>query len=421
MLDLFVSGHDEIYFEKDPLNPSREVINTNKSWKARGAYPGDLDTTTGFPFAYVPDPPCIMPYEEDTEMARRARGDMTHENPKVDDYWKEHAGFLDCWPQLKDYRETQDAFRTFWMNRPTDSRVRSYINMSKFSIGVRNRPTHEEHHKNDQIIRPGQCIAVEMVEERGELDDSISRWLKLPGPGAGWVMESTRSGEPLMAELKNIEAGLWWYKCCSKCPVEARKCPSWDDSVRAGYLVNPKEIMVINLRCQVNGYMFLHLYDGRGWVFELKPGTLKNDRNPESIVMMPCEDDFINGEEMEILKQLVPPTNEVVELGLWTYLVNLDPVLAIGTKRNGYFLAPGTVVKVDKRANSNGLPNRLGSISLQNRVWLRLADGSGWVPETDDSGKRLMLLQSSDEVVYPSWFRPGADPNKQEDWMTGVV
>lgn len=135
----------------------------------------------------------------------------------------------------------------------------------------------------------------------------------------------------------------------------------------------------------------------------------------EHLVMAECGNEFRNGDEKRLFAQLLPPTNEVVEVGLWTYIVNLDPVLALGAEKQGVFLAPGSVVKVDKRANSNGKPNRESQACLQNRLWLRISDGSGWVPETDENGKKLMLLQNTDEVSYPSWFKPEIDPNKPKE------
>lgn len=248
-----------------------------------------------------------------------------------------------------------------------------------------------------------------------------NKFLKLPGPGAGWVFES-KYGKQLLQEMKNVEAGMWWYKCTGTSPIEVRKSPTFDDDARSGFLVNPKEIVVANIRVKIHGFYFYHLFDGRGWVFELKPGTLKNDRAPDTVMMSPCDDDFVEGEEMAVIQQLVPPTNEVVEVGLWTYIVGIDPVMAIGSFRNGHLVAPGSVVKVDKRANSNGNPHRMGTNTMQNRIWLRLGDGRGWVPETDETGRKLMLLQATSDIVYPNWFRPGADPNDNtEPWMIGIA
>jgi len=296
---------------------------------------------------------------------------MTHEFPKIENYWKNFAGWMDNWPGMKQYRNDQEIFRQLWLNKPTDSRIRGFFNMTPNSIGVRYRPVFDDDQKNKQVLRPGQCIGVEHIEER----DGV-RWFKLPGPGAGWVFEKAKPTErggdskTIFQEMKNVEAGMWWYKSTSSHPLEIRKCPDWSDEVRSGFILNPKEIVVVNLRCKINGFTFFHLVDGRGWVFELAPGAQKNDRDVNSLMLMPCDDDFIDGEELFIMKQLVPPTNDVVEVGLWTYIVNMEPVLSIGSRRNGIFLAPGSVVKVDKRANSNGNPNRQGSASIQNRIWL---------------------------------------------------
>lgn len=412
-MDLFVSGYDDVTFDPDPLNPENSVINTHCRWR------DDLENSV-VPETYIPDPPCIMPFEEDDKVLQ---DEVQDENASVQSYWKNFAGWLDKWPGLAENRKAQQQFSTLWMNRPSDSRVRGFVVSTGNSIGVRHRPTMDEDQKTGLVLRPGQCFGVETIQE---VDGN--RFLKLPGPGAGWVFEK-KDGSAIVTEMKGVEAGMFWYKCTADHPIEVRKFPSIDDTARAGFLLSPKEIVVVNVRVKIAGLWFYHLFDGRGWAFELKPGTLKNDRTPETTVMVQCDDDFIAGGELAVLSELVPPTHEVVEVGLWTYMTNMEPVLAIGGRKNGYFLAPGSIVKVDKRANSNGNPHRAGNVKIQNRVWLRLGDGNGWIPETDEIGKKLMLLQNSDQVAYPSWFRPGAgvDINAThraghaDAWMTGVV
>lgn len=416
MIDLFVSGYDEVTFARDPLNPDQEVINTHRRWKPTANNAGEVDPITGEPITYVPDPPCIMPYEDEDGHPLQLHGQ--DENSRVEAYWKNFAGWLEYWPGIKEYREAQQTFRQLWLNKPGDSRIRGFVVTTPYSIGVRTRPSTDEDQKNGQVLRPGQCVGVETVETRGG-----NRFLKLPGPGAGWVFER-KDGEEIMTEMKSIEAGMWWYKCDATSPVELQKCPTWDDRARGGFILAPKEVVVVDIRLKIYGFTFLHLFDGRGWVSELKPGSAKNDRRAEAIVMRQCDDDFVDGAELGVVHQLVPPTNEVVEVGLWTYITSIEPVMAIGTRRNGYFIPPGSVVKVDKRANSNGNPQGAGSVTIQNRVWLRLGDGNGWVPETDEYGQKLMLLQNNDQVAYPNWYQPAADPNKvkeKDQWMSGIV
>lgn len=410
VFDLFVTGYDEVTFEKDPLNPEQEVIVAKKTFDPAPDM-GEVDPDTGQLVSYVPDPPCIMPFEADERHGPRKDDD---ERPKLDQYWKNHAGWLEYWPNLKEHRDAQQEFRNLWQFKAADSRIHGFVVVSINSVGVRFRPGMDEDQKNGQVLRPGQCVGVEAIEERDN-----NRFLKLPGPGAGWVFE--RKGDKhVMQEMKAIETGMWWFKCTATSPVEVRKTPTWNDSARSGFIMNPKEVVVVNIQCKIHGYTFFHLFDGRGWVFQLKPGSWKNDKTPANIVMASCDEDFHDGDDW--VRRLVPPTNKVVAVGLWTYIVNVEPVMAIGAHRNGFFLQPGSVVKVDKRANSNGNPAGKEQNGIQSRVWLRLGDGNGWVPETDERGKKLMLFQQNDEVTYPNWFRPGQDANQlTEPWMSGVV
>lgn len=411
MLDLFVSGYDDVTFEEDPLNPGQEVINTKKSVRRSQAVPGAEDG-----IAYVPDPPCIMPFEESDEHKATKVNNVFAAIP---DYWKAYAGWLEYWPKIKEHRSLMEEFRHIYENRGPHSRLRFFVNITKHSLGVRYNPVMDEDHKNGQIIAPGQCVAIEAMEEPGPGVDG-GRFLKMPGPGAGWIFEY-KEGQQIMAEMRNVESGMWWHRMVQDRPVEVRKAPSFSDDLRSSWIMSPQEVAVVDLKVKVFGFWFYHLFDGRGWVFQKKPGSMKNDPSPEIVVMQQCDDEFLEGDDALILKNLVPPTNEVVDVGLWTYIVNMVPVLAIGTKRNGTFIIPGSVVKVDKRSNGTGNPPNVGSNGPQNRKWLRLADGSGWVPETDERGKKLMLLQASDEVNYPSWYKPGADPNKlRENWHSGI-
>jgi hypothetical protein len=414
MLDLFVSGYDEVTFEPDELDPSKQVLSAKMSAAKQGALAaaGDNDLTGITEGQFVPDPPCILPFEDDDKTVEK----VVQDYEEIQQYWKNYANFLDDWPGVRFGRENMESFRNLWSNRPLGSRLRAFCVITPNSVGVRYIASLDDDRKNGQVLRPGQCVAVEAIKEEA---DGEQRFLKLPGPGAGWVFQQ-KDGVPVMAEMKSIEPGMWWYRVVYDKPVEVRKCPTFDDKARTGFLLSPKEVTMVNLRCKVDGYMFFHLMDGRGWVFELQPGSKKNDKNRERIVFMQCDDDFVDGGDTTTLKSLVPPTNEVVEVGLWTYVVNIEPVLAIGTKRNGVYLKPGDVVKVDKRANSNGNPPGLGGPGVQNRRWLRLGGNQGWVPETDERGKKLLLEQFTDEVSYPSWFKQQSDVNTaKEPWHIG--
>lgn len=71
---------------------------------------------------------------------------------------------------------------------------------------------------------------------------------------------------------------------------------------------------------------------------------------------------------------MLPPTNGVVEVGLWTYVVGIAPVLALGAKLNGTYIQPGDVIKVDKRAFSDGMHPTAGG-SGRRRPWESSAVG----------------------------------------------
>jgi len=419
MFDLFVSGYDEVKFEADEFDPEKQVLSA-KMKETRDKEKDTLDNQEEQDVVlglYIPDPPCILPYEDDEAFDASA---MDQENATVQNYWKNYASFLDEWPGVKERRQNMDKFITLWSNRPTGSRLRAYVVVTNNSVGVRYIASGDDDQKNGQILRPGQCVAIEAINEDYDREEGNRRYLKLPGPGAGWVFES-RDGVQCLAEIKAVETGTWWYRVQGTTPAETRKSPAVNEGARTGWMLAPKEVVMVNVRCKLNGFRFLHLADGRGWIFEQKPGTLKNDKNKENLVLVACEDEFLDGESAA-LKNLLPPTHEVVEVGLWTYVVDTEPILAIGAKRNGIFIKPGDVVKVDKRANSSGNPQGMGGPGVQNRRWLRLGGGRGWVPETDEKGKTLLTEQFSDEVTYPAWFKPNVDPNTpKEEWHIGTV
>jgi len=411
IIDLFVNGYDEVTFEKDPLNPENEFINTRRSWMEKSKS-HNADPTTG-QVTYIPDPPCIMPFVGDEFAEDEFEDD---DMPKLEQYWKNFAGWVEDCPNMKEYRDAQDKFCKLWRHTPAESRLQGFVVITANSVGMRFRPGLAEAEKNGQVLRPGQCILVELIQETEH-----NQFLKLPGPGAGWVFEY-KDGAQVMAEMRAVEVGMWWYKCEAGTPIEVRKAPTWDDSARSGFVLNSQEVVVVNIRCILNGYYFFHLFDGRGWVFELIPGTLKNDKRVSNVVMQECEHDFAGLQDLRVFQHFVPATNEVVEVGHWTYITNMQPVLAIGSRRYGHFLAPGSVVQVDKRANSSGNPPGIETSHIQDRLWLRLADGTGWVPEIDENGKKLMLMQRTDEVTYPSSFHCGTEPIVEaKRWEAGVV
>lgn len=313
-----------------------------------------------------------------------------------------------------------DTFETNWTEHTTThTKCKAFVVTCRNSVAARSSPDRDESLKTATILKPGQCVLVDEMKEK----DGV-RFLHLKYK-SGWVFDSI-DNNPVMAEMKNVQIGKWWYRVVCQEFVEVRRTPSIATESRNGWVLCPKELVVVRLRCRINGLQFMLLADGRGWMFELKPGSSKNNKDFENVVLHECEDDFIVGSESAILKRLVPPTNEVVEIGEWTYIVNDQPVLALGARRNGTYLAPGDVIKIDKRAIANGNPGALEgeTKTMQNRRWLRLADKRGWVPDSNPvTGKVLMVEQTDNDVAYPSRWqgnKKNADRPKEE-WMSGIV
>lgn len=432
---LFFSGADEMVFVKAPMdrksrgstqtrNTARATkgkasgtddIQIRRTWRASGPAIGMAPGVSTENQVYVPDPPCVMPFEGD-------RMDGPTGGTSVQSYWKNYAMWLQCWPGIRETRETIDMFIEQWNKRDLTLRARPFVVISDQQVAVRSTATQKENAKTGQLLNPGQCV---LVSDTMEINGT--KFLKLGGGYQGWVFESKKDTDPtieipVMAEMKKLEIGMWWYRVVCDEFAEVRTSPRHSDENRVGWVLCPKEVFVGGLRARVCGYNFVQLHDGRGWMFERKANVPKNSHEQKDYVIRECEDDFVEGDDQAVLKNLVPPTNEVVEVGAWTYIVDRQPVMAVGFKKYGVMLAPGDIVKVDKRAVGSGSPIRSERLGPRHRLWLRLAEKRGWVAETDEQGRRLMLLQDNDDCAYPTWWRPGADPNIiPEEWMSGTV
>lgn len=150
------------------------------------------------------------------------------------------------------------------------------------------------------------------------------------------------------------EAGVKHYVVLCNDDVELRASPTSSDDARIGHLLNPGQVVVIDERRMVNGTWFLHLADGRGWVFE----TIK--------------------------RLLVMTEVQEFERGLWHYSVvceddvetRMSPTYS-DEARTGVILCSGDCVAIDERCQVAGAR------------FLKLADGRGWVFETRD---RLLVF-----------------------------
>uniref|UniRef100_A0A7S0B8X1 Uncharacterized protein n=1 Tax=Pyrodinium bahamense TaxID=73915 RepID=A0A7S0B8X1_9DINO len=144
------------------------------------------------------------------------------------------------------------------------------------------------------------------------------------------------------------------YVVMCKDDVEVRASPTYADDTRIGHFLHPGQVVVTDDRRMVQGSWFLHLADGRGWVFETKD------------------------------RLLVMTEAHGFERGLWHYSIVCDSDVETritptysDDARTGLVLGPGDCIAVDERC------------SVAGARFLKLADGRGWVFETKD---RLVVM-----------------------------
>jgi len=222
--------------------------------------------------------------------------------------------------------------------------------------------------------------------------------------------------------------------------VEVRASPTYSDDARVGHYLQPGQVIAIDERRMVQGSWFLHLADGRGWVFETKERLLvmteahSFDRGLWHYSVM-CEDDvetrfcptysddartgvvlgsgdcfavdercsvaggrflkiadgrgwvFESKDRLLVMGEVRAKAQEARDFarGLWHYTVACDDDVEIRAAptysdeaRTGMVLHPGDCFAVDERCR------------IAATWFLRLSDGRGWVFETKDS-KRVML------------------------------
>merc|ERR1711972_384902 len=166
-----------------------------------------------------------------------------------------------------------------------------------------------------------------------------------------WILRSNMPGN-----LWNYgnEGGLKHFVVMCKDDVEVRASPTYADDARIGHFLHPGQVVVIDERRMVTGSWFLHLADGRGWIFETK----------ERLLVMTQAHDF--------------------ERGLWHYSIVCDDDVETRISptysddaRTGLILGSGDCIAVDERC------------SVGSARFLKLADGRGWVFETKD---RLLVF-----------------------------
>lgn len=293
-----------------------------------------------------------------------------------------------------------------------ETHIQAFVNITSNPVGIRASSSHEDSEKTSHSVLPGQPVVVQQVEEK----DGI-RFLKL-ADGRGWLFDS-KDNVNVMAKMEELEVGTAWYRVACKQLVDVRIAPVYDISARTGRLLCPGEVVSVDMKCRICGSHFAHLADGRGWVFLLMFGA--NRKNPHSshVVLTECEGEIDKNAVVDPINDLIP-TNDVVDVGNWTYIVGHEPVLAIGSVPYGTYLKPGDVFLVNKRAYAKGDapgPHQRGV------MWLRLNDGRGWVPMEGTRGEPLVRLQKESAITYPKHFnrRMKDLDSPSAPWMTGVA
>lgn len=203
--------------------------------------------------------------------------------PSMQAYWRTYASWLACWPQVAEARNDMALFAKDWESLSGSASCFTVLHTS--GLLLRDSATHSEDDCNGKYLRPGQCF---MVSE--SKDKQGTKFLKLAN-GSGWVVDQFIDGpsdeDSLGAEdshhpsnasqpdrrrtvtkVADVELGEWWYNICTTDFVEVRAVPSFSDEYRSGWIMCPKEVTVVGLRCNVAGHRFVQLKDGRGWLFE---------------------------------------------------------------------------------------------------------------------------------------------------------
>merc|ERR1712113_90031 len=77
--------------------------------------------------------------------------------------------------------------------------------------------------------------------------------------------------------------------------------------------------------------------------------------------------------------------------------------MAIGTRLHGTIIRKGSVCRIDKRCYADGCVPEEG----EGIKWLHIVDGSGWVPEVNQTGTVMVEQQHggiATPVNYPQTF-----------------
>jgi len=394
---------------------------------------------------YFPDPPCIAPFADEEE-----KNDVkTMKGAAPQSYFKGHVQWIADDLQTQQARLSSMAFVELWNKKhgisdgATTERIArltkrstfssfasrsdlgetsfwAFVNITQTPVGIRSVNALDEDKKTGEVIHPGHCVLIERIAEQEGI-----RYLKL-SDGRGWVFDSNGK-DTIMAKMEEVEIGVSWHRVVGTKSVDIRRTPVYGDAARTSRLLAPRELVVVNIKARIRGQTWVHLADGRGWVFVMLAGA-KKVKSLSDTVMQDCDAEITMGDSYADMF-ILPPTTEAVEVGLWTYIVGTEALLAIGTKPIGTFIEPGDVIKVDKRAfqDGNSISEAMvhststGAPALRRR-WLRLADGRGWLADKNLAGKDVVTLRAESFVSYPSHFKGAKNIDRPSAaWMVGMV
>lgn len=341
---------------------------------------------------------------------------------KLQEYWKSNA-LWPLWPQLKESRERAQSFRDAFqegINSPSLIRhcgehlkCAAYVVICPERIGIRASPTCDFDKQTGGMLYPGEMAIVDNILRF----DGVN-FLKLRR--GGWVFDK-KGAIQCMSYMAQVEIGLWWYRLISAEYAEIRCSPNYRDATRTGHMLVPGEVIVITLRCIVDGNRWMLLADGRGWIFEMRPPIHGLADSADERVIQECDEQRPDAEEPVINLK----TGGIVELGMWEYEV-MEEVLALGSSTSGWLLGRGDVVLVDMRVPANGLKVKETSshtaVTPETRIWLRLHDGRGWIPKTQIDGLpnvRFVKVPAPGSKHNPK--HQNATKAEDVDWMSGVA
>lgn len=230
-------------------------------------------------------------------------------------------------------------------------------------------------HQQQQIDLIHQAAEMQKRQLLGFVDDQARRqearlrelFAVQAGGVAQQLLEATMDERfrAQVAEFEEHANHLWVYDPEIRAPLDIREQPDVDGP-RTGLLMHPGETFgVSEVRVGELGVLFLGLLDGRGWVFDRKPGAGTMCRRtpapaPGVVAGGRAAGRFNAGANIWIHRP-----SEAAPL-----TIRSQP--DIGGQRTAEMLMPGDVFEVSREVEGRG-PDGTSVI------YLKLADGRGWV------------------------------------------